>query len=376
MRSALRGAMRYMLGKRGERRIQGWLLYYRMRVLVALATSQSFKGITRFKDFWLWADSEAFPRVKKLIKKAQHTVIIQMFIWKDDELGREIASVLTSVADRGVKVYITKEAVGDFFEMEGDFITTKENQHPLWRKFWTHPNIRISHTNNNDHAKVYIIDDEIMLLSGMNIANEYHESWHDYMVEIHGTKFVQQYLTFGEISGPTHPLQLVMNTERVKEIRPCVMQLLADAKRNIVIEQCYISDPLVIEKLIERTKAGVEVTIITPSSPDIHYYSNMQAIAHLMKEANHRKLSVFLHPKIVHGKIILVDRKHAFVGSANLMTSSLDDMGEVNVLVHGKTSKFMVKLKEILRKDILASRPLKSPPSLYFFGRWLAWLKL
>ncbi|HLD71205.1 MAG TPA: phosphatidylserine/phosphatidylglycerophosphate/cardiolipin synthase family protein [Candidatus Peribacteraceae bacterium] len=376
IRSISRGAMRYAFGKRGERRIQGWRLLYRVRLASLLYVDEPITRLARRTEVRLWVDGgEAFQRLEKLLSRARHTIFIQMFIWKDDELGKKIASILIEAADRGVHVDINKEAVGDFFEMSGDFLTTKNMHDPVWHRFWNHRRIKIAHTTMNDHAKVFVIDDQILLLTGMNIANEYRDSWHDYLVELRGSRFVQQYLTEG-MTTPNDPVRLYLNTVDVKQIRPAVMHLLRGAQSSVLLEQCYLSDTEVIDELVQLSKRGVRVTLILPESQDLHYHANRQALGRVLMEGDASMIQVFLYPGIVHGKVILVDRTKMFLGSANMMQSSIDEMGELNVLIEGKYRIALMKLREVLRQDILKSKLLTTPPQFRWLGRWLASLGL
>lgn len=378
-RSIARGGLRYIFGKRGQRRVQGWRLLYRLRIATLLFADEPLTRLTRRTEVRLWADGEeAFVRLEKLLSRARHTIFIQMFIWKDDAVGKKFASVLIEAADRGVQVDINKEAVGDFFEYQGDFFTTRSLKDPVWQRLWNHSRIRITYATFNDHAKVFIIDDQILLLTGMNIANEYRDTWHDYLVELRGTRFVQQYLTEGESHPPRagEPVRLIMNTVNVKQIRPAVTELLRSTRHSVLMEQCYLSDPQIVDELIILSKRGIRVTIILPEAPDIHYHANMQAVSRLLIESSKSMVQVFLFPRIVHGKVILVDRKRMFLGSANMIQSSLDEMGEVCVLIEGKYRIALMKLRDILRGDILQSKLLTTPPQFRWIGRWLASLGL
>lgn len=377
LRTILRGASRYLWGKSGQRRVKGWRLLYRLRMETLLHVDEPFQSFTRHAEVRLWVDGrEAFSRLAKLLSRARHTIVIQMFIWKDDAVGRRIAALLVEAADRGVTVTIRKEAVGDFFEVTGDFLATKHEQDRIWHRFWHHPRIKITHSAEHDHAKVYVIDDHTLILTGMNIADEYLE-WHDYMVELRGTRFVAQYLTQGEFmptsEGREHSsVQLIMNTPHRREIRPAVMSLLSSAQHSIFLEQCYISDPAVIDLLASVSRKGIRITLIIPETPDLHRNANYQAVGNLLTSAAPGSVRVFLYPGIVHGKVILADRRRMFLGSANMMTSSLDDMGEVCVLVEGRHRMALQQLREVLRRDIFKSKPMTSPPQLRWIGRWLA----
>ena len=375
IKTIFRSTLRYFFGAQGQRRIRGWRLFFRMRIELLLRSKDYIGKLARRTEVYLWVDgSEAYPRMEKLIRRAEHTIIIQTFIWKDDQTGRRIASALVDAANRGVKVEITKEATGDAFELDRDFATTASEKTGVWKLFWSHPNIRIRHTKEFNHAKVTIIDNVILLLAGMNIADDYLE-WRDYMVELRGSRFVDRFLTEGELHDGG-PVRLVLNTERRKEIRPTLRHILETAKESILLEQCYIADPEIVSLLARRSREGVRVTLIIPKRADIHHHANMQSVEQLLLEGDREHLRVLLYPKVIHGKVILVDKNCVFVGSANLMTSSLDMMGEVNVLIYGKRRRALHKLREVIRRDILKSEPLLSPPKLWWIGRLLAWLQL
>jgi cardiolipin synthase len=377
IRSVLRGMLRYLFGKRGQRRVRGWRMFYRLRTEALLQSIPPIHALVQSPSARLWSDDQVFPRIQRLLQRARHTVVIQMFIWKDDRLGRQMASILLQLADRGVQVEISKEAVGDVFEFHRDFLTTQHAHDPMWQRFWHHPNIVIRYGNDRDHAKVFIIDDKVLMLTGMNIADEYHERLHDYLVELRGEMFVGQYITRGDLPGPQGAVRLVMNTDERKEIRPAVMTLLESAAHSIVVEQCYISDPKVLELLARKSREKVRVTLIVPSRTDFqHQHANMQSVAKLVTEGDADFVQVFLYPGMFHGKTILVDRTHAFIGSANLIASSLDEMGEVNVLLSGQADTAILKLRDALRASILKSKPLTTIPRFGWISRILGWLKL
>lgn len=367
--------MRYLSGRRGQRFVHGMRLLTRIRVETLLHV----RGIARYAsrtDVRIWVDGvEAFPRIEELLRSARHTIVIQTFIWKDDAAGRQMASVLLEAAERGVRVDITKEILGDFFESHVDFLSTRVSPDPLWQRFWRHSRIHIHHALHRDHAKVYVIDDRILLLTGMNVADEYRWNWHDYLVELSGHCYVAQYLAGDAESDRGGRIALVMNTERCKQVRPMLRALLAQARKSLVIEHAYLSDPETLDTLARRSHEGLRITVILPQRSDIHHHANLQTIGRLLTQCG-PNLRVLLYPGMVHGKIILVDRATAFLGSANLMASSLDDMGEVNVVLRGKHTHALRRLRSTLRADILKSRPVAQQPGSLWLSRILALIGL
>ncbi len=246
---------------------------------------------------------------------------------------------------------------------------------PLWKHFWSHPNIRITYASHGDHAKVYVIDGQILLLTGMNIADEYRHDWHDYMVELRGAQYVQHYLARQVEEEPGQSVHVIMNTEEEKGMRPVVMKLLREAKNSLIIEHCYLSDPEVVDAIVEASNREVSVTVILPKRPDFHHHANMQSVGRMLAEGNSSYLRVLLFPGMFHAKVIMADYETVFLGSANLMKSSLDDMGEVNVLIKGKY-RAVWKLQEALRNDAFRSRSLSSAPPFLWLSRLLAWMGL
>jgi len=375
-KTALRGSMRYLFGRQGQRRVQGMRMYYRMQSNFVLRTGGSLRSLASDREVRLWIDGyDAFKRVETLIGRSRVSIVIQMFIWKDDQTGRQMARWLLDAADRGVTIEIMKEAVGDFFESYSDFLGTKESQNPLWKAFWNHPRIRISYATHHDHAKVYVIDGHTLLLTGMNIADEYRYEWHDCMVELRGASFVEQFLTRKKPADDRTPIRIVSNTEESKDIRPTFLALIDSAKEHVIIEHAYLSDSEVVEHLIILSKRDVRITIILPQRMQLHNHATQLAIGQLMSEGDLAYIRVFIFPGYCHSKIVLVDSFTAFLGSANLYKGSLDDMGEVNVLIKGRF-RALWTLKEMLRQDVLVSKPLSSPPGMLWISRWLSWLGL
>ena len=375
LRALLRGGFSFLLGRRGHRRLRGWRLLYRLRALAILHARPLLRKHSSVGTVRLWVDRQAFRRVEKLLSRAVHTIAIQIFIWRDDETGRRIARIVVAAAERGVSVEITKEATGDMFELSEDFLTTRRYTRGVWHRLWHHPNIQVHYDTQLDHAKVFVIDDEILLLTGMNIGNEYRLRWHDYLVELRGTHFVREYLSPGSVRVVAHAPHLVMNRDDRLEIRPAIMRLLRSAQRSIVLEHAYLSDPEIVDALINKSKANVRVTVILPEHPDTHHNANMRSVSRLLAEGG-THVQILLYPGMSHAKVALIDRCRALLGFANLMTSSLDQMGEVNVLIDRKPRRALRKLRRMIYRDILRCRPLVSPPRFMWLRRLLALVRL
>ncbi len=323
---------------------------------------------------------QAFNRMKHAITLAKTSIEIQMFIWIADTTGREVAELLVDAANRDVKVTIQKEIIGDAFEFGDDFLATKDEQHPVWQAFWNHPQITVHHTNHHDHSKTFVIDDNVLLVSSMNIGDAYCNNWHECLVELHGQRFVESYR-----KGSAEPPQLTKNGQ-IEIIRssskhpmlPVVLSLITGAKRSIRIEMAYFSDPQIVELLAKKTHEGIYVFLILPHSPDIHHHANLGAAAKLLALSRRHHAFVFRYPRgLLHTKMIIIDRKTLFIGSTNFVTSSLVKLGETNVLIHRNPKNCLRLARRIFAEDALQSVQVEVKElTRSYWQKFLSWLSL
>ena len=147
-----------------------------------------------YADFTLLVDGKnAFPEIIKCIENAKASVYINMFIWRDDEIGNRVARAVLTAAERGAEVYISVDRYGvvlekaeeskkSFFHkrqtlveklktrslelaypMENAPKKANDTESELYLAIMSHPNIKVSRDEfKADHSKYYIIDDEIL----------------------------------------------------------------------------------------------------------------------------------------------------------------------------------------------------------------------
>lgn len=323
--------------------------------------SEDLSGLTLLID-----GQEAFSAVLDAIDLASKTVFVQTFIWKDDNIGEKIVHALIGAAARGVKVSVKKDALGTFFEL-GD--TFKGRPSPVFANsgFKERENIsvKVNLLSDNDHSKYFIIDSGIVVFGGMNIADEYHNKWHDYMVRLKSARWVQAFEDKVLRSAPWPdgaPYILATNDRRATEIRTAIIQIIDHAKRRIILEHAYFSDGKVIAAIIRAAERGVQVDLLLPKNPDTHLYANMATINKLLQSAPPESMNVYLFPEMTHAKVTLVDGSIAAVGSANLTPRSMLTAREATIFVHGSDDDpFIKRLRDRLEADIAISEQVTEP---------------
>ncbi len=314
-------------------------------------------------DVHVYFRKKAFKCMKRTIANAKKSIDMRMFIWLADGTGRSIASLLVTAARRGVQVKIHKEMIGDIFEFADDFATTKNDPHPIWKAFWHHPNITVIHKNNHDHSKTFIVDDEILLVSSMNIGDAYCNNWHECLVELRGRRFVEEYLS-GEVGIPRQTKRgniKVLRSSLEHPMLPAVLSLIHSATKSIRIEMAYFSDQKIVEVLAKKSRDGVFLFLVIPHSPDVHRHSNLAAVEKLLKLGDKNRMFIFRYTRgLLHTKMIIIDRKTLFIGSTNLITSSLTKMCETNVLIHRHPHKCLRIVRRQFAKDVFQSVKLEA----------------
>lgn len=310
--------------------------------------------------------AEAFNDTLAAIDAATSAIHIQTFIWKDDHIGRQVVAHLKAAADRGVKITVRKDMVGTVFEL-GDILDGKPS--PVFTeaglKEYANIDVQLEPFSDTDHSKYFIIDQQRVILGGMNIADEYHRQWHDYMAAIHSREWTRAFMA-RVLDGRPWPGQapffIAVNDRIATEIRTALIEMIDRAATSIIVEHAYFSDDLIIAALLRAGRRGVAVTLILPEIPDTHGPANKVTINRLLGQEAGQAIRVYLYPRMSHAKVALADGTMAAVGSANLTPRSMLTSREIVLFVHGrKEDGFIRRLDEQLATDMAAGTRVTKP---------------
>ncbi len=325
----------------------------------------------------------AFDEILKASDAAQASIHVQTYIWKDDDIGQQVVSKLKTAANRGVKVTVRKDALGTAFELL-DMI--KGRPSPVFTKSGLKDtkniDVKVDIWGDTDHSKYIIVDHKAVIFGGMNIADEYHTQWHDYMAMIQSERWTGAFedRVFKNSPWPNPaPFVITLNDRNTTEIRTALIELIINARENVIIEHAYFSDDKIIEAVKRVAGNGIQVNIILPKRPDTHHYANLVTINKLIRSGEKTAPRVFLYPQMMHAKVVLTDGVIAAVGSANLTPRSMKTSREVTMFVHGSPEDpFIKRLREQLEADLVKSEEVQTPFKLSvteeikaFFGKYL-----
>ncbi len=357
--------------------------------------------------------TQAFEEICRQIDSAQQSIEINIFIWRNDELGRRLAHVLLKAAGDpsrpNLRIRIVKDSTGSAFEhaeqnrqsffhprlnilerFKAFFVwyayhtseTAKSGKQlvsPLAQQIMKHPRIECIQEKRNDHSKYFIFDDRILICGGMNIAAEYCR-WHDYMVKFEGEEVVRllQQRLKGEKNEPESSVRFIINSwypgfrrlER-REIKPELLHLISQAEylqAPLTIEMSYLGDREIIDAVLQLADSGIEVNLIIPQRANVQEDLNRRQIGYIHRKIRKgiidgQSLRIFYYPGMLHAKLFHVGEipenkngvtKHGITcfGSSNINKKSLLKLAELNIYIDDAACSFTRAVKQQLRQDM------------------------
>lgn len=137
-------------------------------------------GLTGY--YVLYDPLEAFAARIQLIHKAEKTLDLQYYIWDNDKIGSIALHAIIEAADRGVHVRLLIDD-NNAKKMEGIYLAL--DQHPnIDVKLYNPYRFRhlrpldmvldLKRINRRMHNKSFIVDNQIALIGGRNMSNQYY----------------------------------------------------------------------------------------------------------------------------------------------------------------------------------------------------------
>jgi len=315
--------------------------------------------------------------IDHVILKAKKNIKIQMFIWRDDQIGKVIANALFKAANQGVKIYINKDLLGAIFEIAEEnrkslfhkyipwylkikgFLMDKfypmEGKPKHWHfgnmayimKFKEHKNIFFQGNRIlKNHSKYLIVDDEIFVVSGMNFEQkEYtydllNRKYYDFMFIIKSKKLVSDFLekkdniTF-DLLQPSKKINIFRNITTSFNVKKGLLNCILQGKKEIDVIMAYWDFNEIVDLLIKQCKQGIKLNIYLPKCANIQNDLNFKVLNKIYRSTN-GEVNIFLCSEMIHGKLILIDKNYLIFGSANFNSAGLDAMLETNIGLFSK----------------------------------------
>lgn len=324
---------------------------------------------------------QTFAALFAAIDRAQHYILLEYYIVRDDILGQQLADRLLKKIQQGVAVYFLYDEIGSF-KLRRDYIERLRDGGVDIRSFNSTkgPRNRLQ-LNFRNHRKIVVVDGVIGISGGHNIGDEYLDKhavltpWRDTSIKLEGAAALALQLTFIEdwywacehvpdLHWQAPPQQggieaLVVASGPADSIETCLLlfqQLSQMAKQRLwIVSPYFVPDASIINSLQLAALRGVDVRIMLPEKPDKRtvWLSSFASL----DEVQRTGIKVYRYQAgFLHQKAWLVDNDCALIGTANLDNRSFRLNFEVNVVVCDKT--FATQVETMLENDFARSRLL------------------
>ena len=347
--------------------------------LINMNYNHSKSLYTTGNDIKVYIDGiEKFKQLIEDIRNAKNFIHIEYYIFKLDDLGKQIINELKKKVDEGLEVRLLVDGMGSK-SLRNNHIRYIRDLGIKFNVFFPgrlpYINMRLNYRN---HRKIAIIDGKFGYVGGFNVGNEYvnkgkqFKYWRDTHIRIQGEavnelnkRFILDwdYASEGEIKDNKKyfldqeeygdsGIQIVSSGPDHKEeyIKNAYMKIINNAKKNVYIQTPYlVLDEPMADALKIAALSGIDVRIMVPGKPD-HFFMEW-ILSSTMGELMECGVKIYRYQKgFIHAKTIVADGKISTVGTANLDIRSFQLNFEVNAIIYD--SKIAKDLENIFNRDI------------------------
>jgi cardiolipin synthase len=335
--------------------------------------------------------SEYYEAMLADIRSARRYVLLEVYKFYDDDIGRQFREALTQKAKDGIEV---KVLIDDWGAGVNQAFFQEFTDHGGEVRFFTKIKFVIDFFTKNhrrNHRKFLVIDDHITWIGSANIT-AYSLSWRELMLRLDHEIAVSFRKVFNldfrlynryifdknsYIRSIRHnDFEIVRDVPSItkKRINRKFIALIKNSEREVLIETPYFLPGYFLRKaLMDACRRGVKVTVIVPRHSDVLL---VDILRNRYLGPLHEKGLQFRYyvPANLHAKALLIDGSIFAIGSPNFDYRSFRYMHEI-VLI-GREPSIVDQLYSHMHQTLSESIPFdydkwKSRPRLQLFIEWL-----
>ncbi|AYN26977.1 cardiolipin synthase ClsB [Buttiauxella sp. 3AFRM03] len=317
-----------------------------------------------------------FPAVFTAISQARSKVLLETFIWFEDDVGKQLHAVLLNAAQRGVRVEVLLDGYGSP-DLSDEFVSELTSAGVMFRYYDPRPPLFGIRTNlfRRMHRKIVVVDSAVAFVGGINYSAEQMsdygpEAKQDYSVKVEGP-VVQDIYQYVVSNLPGHdtkrhwwhrrrnPAQENLkpgeaqalfvwrdNNRHRDDIERYYLKMLGKAKREVIIANAYFFPGYrLLHAMRNASRRGVSVKLIVQGEPDMPIVKVGARLLYNYLVRSGVKIYEYQR-RPLHGKVALMDDHWATVGSSNLDPLSLSLNLEANLIIYDRT------FNETLRQNL------------------------
>ena len=297
---------------------------------------------------------EAYAAMRRAIDGAQRSILLETYIFDNDEVGRLFVDSLAGAVRRGVTVRVLIDAVGVRYSVPSILMLLREANITV---DLFNGNIvmglRLPYANLRTHRKILIVDGTVAFTGGINIRKgfsaEFSESASSvdthfqvtgpvvadlFSVAAEDWRFAGNEALKGDVwqvnkpSPPAGQPMLVRAVAsgpdaRIETNHKLLMGAFSVARHSIrIMSPYFLPDRELISALTTAARRGVEIDIVVPAVNNLFLVD--RAMTAQLDQVLKHYCRVWRHKGAFdHSKLLSVDGVWAYVGSSNLDARSL-----------------------------------------------------
>jgi cardiolipin synthase len=294
------------------------------------------------------------------IRDARHSILIENYIFRDDEVGREFVAALADRAAAGVRVCVIRDWMGCLGN------SGRSLWHPLVAaggevRVFNPPSLAsVFGWLSRDHRKLLVVDSTVGFLSGVCVSAKWLGDvqrdiapWRDTGIALRGPAvfelaeaFADNWATLGD-ELPDPPGMTAANAAAAGNVDLRVVatipntagvyrldQLIAAMARSTLwlTDAYFVGVAPYVQALAAAARDGVDVRLLVPGSSDIPSVGTLSRSGY--KPLLQAGVRVFeWNGSMLHAKTAVADGRWARVGSTNLNLASWIGNCELDVAI-------------------------------------------
>jgi cardiolipin synthase len=333
--------------------------------------------------------TQFFPALLEAIAGARRSIYLETYIFAGDAVGRRVADALAAAAARGVEVRVLIDGYGggDYARRLVEQLGPHGAQVRIYRpeRWWRMERKLLRRL----HRKIAVVDDQIALVGGINIIDDYTEvpadpsgkrgPRFDFAVRCEGPivaavavaakrlwwalSLVHPTHTAGKLprmykqprpssfaDGVAASLLLRDNLRNRRTIERAYLNTITGAERDILIANAYFLPGRRFRTALREAAArGVRVRLLLQGQMEytLQHYAQQALYGQLLDAG--AQIVEYL-PSYLHAKVAVIDGRWSTVGSSNIDPYSLLLAREANVVVYDP--RFAAELTAVLEQAI------------------------
>ncbi len=349
--------------------------------------------------------AEYFNELQQVIKDASESLHLQVYIYDDDETGKQVTTALKEAAARGVAVYVVADGYASQ-SLSREFVEDLRSSgihfrffEPLWKS-------KSFYFGRRLHHKLVVADTRIVLVGGLNISNRYNDmpdqpAWLDFAIHVEGelakeicilawktwkgfpshmavTPCEQKEIKFDIPESERSRVRMLRNdwVRRKNEISSSYTRMLSGAQNQVTILSSYFMPGRTIRSSLRRAVAhGIKIRIVVAGRSDVILAKRAERWYYDWLLRNGIELYEY-QKNILHGKLATADDQWMTIGSYNINDLSAHASIELNLEVEDPAFAKHTRevLEKIMKEDCKRILPEEYKRSKNIFQQLMNWI--